>query len=157
MKYLLPLLLLAVLIYIAWPYVNLLRLDRALMTNDQETLAKLVDIEAVRETRKKNIEQELKRSLGPQGVMPEFMQEGARWMGAAAVDTTITWDWLREKLRWNKNTRPDVYPSIISDLSYAFFESPTRFIVRIGELGSNPLHLRMVFKNWRWRVTEIYD
>ena len=156
MKYLLPFILLCVLIYIGWPYVNLLRLDRALMTNDQQALAGLIDLDAVRETRKKNIEQEFKRSMGTQGMMPEFMQEGARWMGGAAVDTMITWDWLRERLRW-KETRPDVYPSFISNVSYAFFESPTRFIIRAGDLGSDPVHLRMVFENWHWRVTEIYD
>jgi hypothetical protein len=85
------------------------------------------------------------------------VKEGARVMGAASVNSMVTMEWVREKLRWHKDPRADIYPSIISDTGYAFFESPTRFLVRIGELGLSPIHLRMVFEDWQWRITEIYD
>jgi hypothetical protein len=53
---------------------------------------------------------------------------------------------------------PDqAYPSIISDISFAFFESPTIFLIRIGDLGSNPIYLRLQLENWQWRVTGIHE
>lgn len=157
MKLIFPALFVAMLVYIGWPYANLFRLDRALMANDQESLASLIDLDAVREKRKQDIEREVSRAIGPGTMVPNIVQEGARWMGGATVDSMVTMEWVREKLRWHKNTGPDAYPSIITDTSYAFFESPTKFLVRVGDLGLKPVHLRMVFEEWKWRITEIYD
>lgn len=157
MKLIIPVIFLAIVVYVGWPYVNLFRLDRALMSNDQQVLIKLVDLDAVKAKRKEHIEQQLSRGVQPGGMVSGLVQEGARWMGAATIDSVVTMEWVREKLRWHKDPRSDVYPSIITDTTYAFFESPTRFIIRIGELGLNPVHLRMVFEDWYWRITEIYD
>lgn len=157
MKLVFPVLFLALLIYIGWPYANLFRLDRALMTNNQEGLSSLIDLDAVRKKRKQDVEREVDRTMRSGGMVPNIVQEGTRWMGRSAVDSMVTMEWVREKLRWYKNTRPDVYPSIISDTTYAFFESPTKFLVRVGDLGLEPVHLRMVFEEWKWRITEIYD
>ncbi|MCP4407912.1 MAG: DUF2939 domain-containing protein [Gammaproteobacteria bacterium] len=157
MKLVFPVLFLVLLIYIGWPYANLFRLDRALMTNDQEGLSSLIDLDAVRKKRRQDIEREVDRAMGSGGMVPDIVQEGARLMGGSVVDSMVTMEWVREKLRWQKNTRPDAYPSIISDTTYAFFESPTKFLVRVGDLGLEPVHLRMVFEEWKWRITEIYD
>lgn len=157
MKLIFPVIFLVFVIYIGWPYVNLFRLDRALMSNDQQVLTTLVDLDAIRAKRKQHIEQQLSRGVQSGGMVSGLVKEGARLMGSATVDSVVTMEWVREKLRWHKDLRADVYPSIITDTSYAFFESPTRFLVRIGELGLNPVHLRMVFEDWHWRVTEIYD
>jgi len=157
MKLLFPVVFLAIVIYIGWPYVNLFRLDRALMSNDQQVLISLIDLDAIREKRKQHIERQFSSEAHSGGMVTGLVKEGARLMGAATVDSMVTMEWVREKLRWHKDPHADIYPSIITDTSYAFFESPTRFLVRIGELGLNPVHLRMVFEDWRWRITEIYD
>ncbi len=157
MKFLAPLIFLMILVYIGYPYVNLFRLDRALMANDQSELTALIDLDTLKETQKKHFENRVRSSPGGAGMMPDFMKEGVRWMGDTAVNTYIDMNWVREKLRWRKSGRVDAYPSIISDMSYAFFESPSRFLIRLGDLGQQPIHVRMEFKDWHWRVTEIYD
>jgi hypothetical protein len=60
-------------------------------------------------------------------------------------------------LRWKTYGPEQAYPSIISDISFAFFEFPTKFLIRLGDLGSNPIYLRLQLENWQWRVTGIYD
>ena len=143
--------------YSGWPYVNLYRLDRALMANDRTALEELVNLDALRAQRKAQMDRQVERSIAEQqGPIPDLMRGGARWFGdqrAYAIDV----DWVRDRLRWRRPTAPDAYPSLISDTSFAFFESPTRFLIRIGDLGENPIHIRMHMENWKWRVTEIHD
>ncbi len=157
MRFLFFLLFVAVLAYAGWPYVGLYRLDRALMANDHVLLDKLVDLNALKAQQKALVEQQVERSIGQQqGPIPGLVNSGARWLGdqsAAVVDL----DWVREQLRWRRPTAPDAYPSVISDMTFAFFESPTRFLIRLGDLGQDPIHVRMRTEDWTWRVTEIYD
>ncbi len=158
MKYIVPLLFLAAVVFGGWPYVNLFRLDRALMENDRDTLAELVDLSALKAFHKKKLEKQLNRTMGQsQGTFAEMMKNGARWLGKTTADTIIDLDWVRDKLRWEETSRPDAYPSIISNTSFAFFESPTRFLIRIGDLGDDPVHVRMDLQEWWWRITEIHD
>lgn len=157
MKLIFPVVFLAIVVYVGWPYVNLFRLDRALMSNDQQVLFSLIDLDAIREKRKEHIDRQFSSEDHPGGMVTGLVKEGARMMSSATVDSVVTMEWVREKLRWHKDPRVDIYPSIISDTSYAFFESPTIFLVRVGELGLNPVHLRMVFEDWQWQITEMYD
>ena len=157
MKYFLPIIFLGIVIYIAYPYVNLFRLDRALMANDQSELNALIDLESVKATRKENIESQVRRATGSAGMMSNYMQEGTRRMSSAAVDAMIDMNWVRDTLRWRSSGHSNTYPSIISDMSYAFFESPIKFLIRIGDLGQDPVHVRLTLKDWKWRITEIYD
>lgn len=157
MKIIAPLIFIILLGYVGWPYVNLFRLDRALITNNQTALTSLVDLEAVKAARKQSIEVGLKNTVGDRNTMPDIVRQGVHWIGGSAVDTMIDMDWVRETLRWKKDGRTSAYPSIISAISFAFFESPTNFLIRIGELGFNPIHMRMQLRDWHWRVIGIYD
>ena len=157
MKYLCAVLLLAALVYAGWAYVHLYRLDRALMENDRTTLTDLVDLEALKRSHKAALEKRFDRTYpGAPGRIPQFLREGARWMGDTTVDALIDLDWVREQLRWRRPTAADAYPSIISDATFAFFDAPTRFYIRIGDLGEDPVHVRMALQGWQWRVIEIY-
>jgi hypothetical protein len=157
MKYFLTIIFLAILIYILYPYVDLFRLDRALMANDQSELNALIDLPSVKAARKESIESLVQGATQGAGMMPKPLQEGARRMSGAAVEAMIDMNWVRDTLRWRRSGHSDNYPSIISDMSYAFFESPVKFLIRIGDLGQHPVHVRMTLNDWKWRVTAIYD
>lgn len=157
MRYLFALVFLALLAYGALPYITLYRLDRALLENDRSTLSTLVDLEALRESRAKAMEKQVARTVGDQrSGFPAMMRDSARWLGNATAEV-IDLDWVRETLRWRQPTPRDAYPSLISDMTYAFFESPTRFLIRVGDLGESPIHVRMTLEDWSWRLTGIYE
>ncbi len=156
MKYVCAAVLLVLLGYGAWPYVYLYRLDRALMENDRQTLATLVDLDSIRATRNRLLNQKVEKTVGGEGQIQDMVRSSARWLGNA-VEATIDLDWVRKTLRWREPEGEDGYPSIISHATFAFFDAPARFLVRIGPLGENPVHLRMALRDWDWRVTEIYD
>ena len=59
-------------------------------------------------------------------------------------------------LRRNLGNLPKNAASLMGDMSYAFYESHDTFLVRLGELGSNPMHLRLRLQNNEWRVVEIF-
>jgi hypothetical protein len=157
MKYFLPIIFLAILVYVVYPYVDLFRLDRALMADDQSELNALIDLPSVKAARKESIESQVRGATEGAGMMSKPLQEGARSMSGAAVEAMIDMNWVRDTLRWRRSGHSDTYPSIISNMSYAFFESPVKFLIRIGDLGQHPVHVRMTLKDWKWRVTAIYD
>lgn len=163
MKYLSSLLLLIVLTFLALPYVRLYQLDDALVSNDANSLNKLVDLESVRTVYKKNLEYKLGKMTGDvAAVLPanngliEFMRGGAKALGEKTLNEVLDMNWVRTKLH-PQLSNPNENNSIWQRMSFAFFESPTRFTVRIGELGQNPVHLRLTLQDWYWRVTAIYD
>ena len=45
----------------------------------------------------------------------------------------------------------------VDQISYAFFDRPTGFLVRIGELGEDPVHFRLTLDGASWRVTALYN
>jgi hypothetical protein len=160
MKYLINLLLLIILTFVALPYVRLYQLDDALATNDMATLNKLVDLDAVRSAYKKSLEfkmnQMTKTAKLPNNGLMEFMRGGVKALGDSTINEILDMNWVRTKLHPPLN-HPNENNSVWHSLNFAFFESPTRFTVRLGELGNNPLHLRLTLQDWYWRVTAIYD
>lgn len=157
MRILYTLLFLVLTAFVAWPYVDLFRLDRALMENNQEVLEAIVDLDAVRKAHKASLERQVNQTVGQGNAVSDILRRGAKWLGENAVNTVIDLNWVREALRWRRDGPPDAYPSIISETSFAFFESPSRFLVRIGDLGQHPIHVRMALEDWHWRVVGIYD
>jgi hypothetical protein len=156
---LVTMLVLGVIAFGVWPYVNLYRLDRALVNDHQLALEHLLDLQAIRAQRKDELKREASRVIGKgESDVSEFFREGVRRVTDAALDEIIDLDWVRTRLRRDGlpgDARP--YPSLFNRLSYAFFESYDRFVFRLGELGSDPVHVEMALMDWEWRVVAIYD
>ncbi|MCH9669832.1 MAG: DUF2939 domain-containing protein [Gammaproteobacteria bacterium] len=143
---------------LAWPYVYLYRLDRAVTDNDLPTMESLVDIEAVRDEMKRKVDKGLSSTIGgnPGSVMG-WIQEGVKQLGERAVDMAVDVQWVRSTLLARHSTEGTDATSFLSHTTYAFFESYDRFLVRVGELGESPVHMRMTLGSGGWRVTGIYD
>jgi len=149
MKYFSGLLFLAIMAYLISPYYSLYEINNAIEKNDNATFEKWVDIEEVRQTHKENMEWKV-NNVGPQGgVLADTMRKGINAFGNVAADT-IDANWMLERLRKIKGP-------LWEELTFAFFESPTRFTVRLGQLGREPLHIQLTRQDWFWRVTAIYE
>lgn len=142
--------------YIASPYYQIWRLDQAVMRNDQTALAELVDLEAVREQIKRRLNKEENSAVGDvSNAFIAWIQDGIARLGSEAVEQLVTLDWVRDQLL-SKN--PDGAQSgFIDQIDYAFFERPDAFIVRIGHLGDEPVHIRLSVQDMSWRVTALYN
>ena len=155
-KFLILLFLLAVVLWGAYPYVQVYRLDRALQANDSTTLAALIDIAAVKEDQRTRLEQRANSAIG-QGDDPisSMLRAGAKRLGESAIDTVIDIAWVRGQLA-GPDARKGQFPALLERVDYAFFDNWNRFMVRVGELGKNPLHFRLGFADWQWRVVAVY-
>lgn len=151
-------LLLLFLAYIAWPYVTILRLDRALTNNDPVTLEHLVNLDAVQQEFKNRMHQGLQGAVGQESnPMLEFLRGGISQLGGSAIEQLVTVDWVRERLLSKSDRGTASAPSLLDPISFAFFESFDRFLIRIGQLGENPVHARMRLQDWEWRIVAVYE
>lgn len=151
------LVLIALIAFGAWPYYQVFRLDEALGKNDTTALAELIDVEAVR----RNYQERVEGGLGlgqPQDPASAFgwLQQNLQRLGEAAIADTITLDWVAANLREAAARASDKQPPyFMAGIDFAFFESPDRFLIRLGELGRGETHVRMTREGLRWRVTDL--
>ncbi len=149
MKYLNALVFIIFITFILSPYFSLYKLQAAVTKNDKVAFEELIDIESIRKIDKENIAWQIKHNVGSQtDIMSEFMRQGAQVFGNAAVDTIIDSNGIFTRLR-------QIAP-LWEQVTFAFFESPTRFMIRMGQFGHNPLHIQMTLQDWTWRITAIY-
>ena len=148
------LLLLGILVYGIWAYLELFRLNHAVVYNDQARLAQLIDLQTLRERMKKDFNRGVGDTPHP---WLKWFADGAQRLNSEALDRLVTMGWVRDrllsKIEGNGSTE------LFAGVSYAFFESPTRLLVRYGDLGQEPIHLYMQLypMDLRWRVNALYQ
>jgi hypothetical protein len=149
-------LILCLMAYVAWPYYYVWRLDQAAIVDDRAALQRLVDLGAVREQMKRRVNKEVEGTVGDvSNAFVDWLQDGIRRLGSGAVDRLVTLEWVREQLL--SKTRPYERPGFVDQISYAFFERPDGFLIRIGKLGEDPVHVRLSLVGASWRVTALYN
>ncbi len=146
MRYFSFLIFLAIMAYLVWPYVHLYQLNDAVNNNDKVAVENLVDFAEVNKVHKENLKWKSEQMAG--GFlpgMPDMLKKGAEMM-AGDIDAD-------EMLKRLQAIEGEPWAAT----SFAFFESPTRFTIRLGELGRDPIHVQMTLQDWYWRITAIYD
>jgi len=163
-KYLFGLVVLFITFAIIWPYSTVYRLGMALAANDEPAVLQFVDLESVRARYKHSVEQQTQmfkqlnlgqQSSGIGSSFGSFLGNSFKALSDTTVDSVVTTQWLRDTLR-PPHADAKVYPSLLSSVSFGFYESPSLFLVRLGDLGDNPIHLHLKLENWNWKVTAIY-
>ena len=150
MKYLFAVLILVLATFVSWPYAYLYRIDKALHEGDRDTLSRLVDLEAVRAEIKRNIDRDVDTALGKDtGSVLGWLKEKVSELGEHAIEEIIDLAWISRTLTEDGRFRQQV--------SFAFFESWDVFLIRLGELGREPVHIRMTLTRGNWRITAIYQ
>jgi hypothetical protein len=147
---------LAVLAYLAWPYYTLWRLDQAFTDNDLSELARLLDLAAIRHRFHQLWEQNIEGVTEPfDNPVFRFLRGGVKEVGAAAFDN-IDENWVREAILTAQHAEAAARRPLLGGFAFAGFETPTRFLVRAGALGKNPVHLYLTLQGWQWRVTAVF-
>ncbi|MDZ7754413.1 MAG: DUF2939 domain-containing protein [Gammaproteobacteria bacterium] len=158
MRFLFSLLLVAALAYGAWPYLHVYRLDTAVAEDNTGTIRALVDLEAVQRHRTAQLEWHLENridnTVGQEGTLSDMVKRGARWVRDRGGSGDIDPVWVRQRLL---EARVNDVSGLLQSIDFAFFEGPNQFLVRLGELGEGPTHLRFERREWRWYLTGIYD
>ena len=153
MKYVITGVVLLFLTYLSWPYFYVYRIDRALAGGDRVTLAKLVDLHAVRNELRRSMEQGVTNTLGKEpGNVLGWIKDQVSGLGGQAIDELVDLQWVQATLK-------EAYPTetFRAGIDHAFFESWDEFVIRLGELGDNPVHVRLSLTNGNWRITGIYE
>ncbi len=157
MKHFSGLIFLAIMTYLIWPYIHLYQLNNAVEKKDRAAFEELIDFDTVNKVYQENLKWKSEQMIEPQGgsLLPESMREKAQAIAGAignfAAETLeIDTNGILEILSKDKRT-------VWKQTTFAFFESPTRFSIRLGKLGRNPVHVQMTLQDWSWRVTAIYD
>jgi len=159
MRFLRYLLLFALIAFIAWPYYQVYRLDNALGRDDMQNLEQLLDIPAIR----RNYKERLQGGLSLPRPLPRdtdkslaWLQQGLRNLGDTALEQAITLPWARDTLKQAAAQATDRRPPyFMAAITFAFFESYDRFLIRLGDLGKNATHVRMTLQDKTWRITDI--
>ncbi len=152
MRWIMRLLVLAMIGYLALPYYSLYRLDHALAANDTLQLNRYIDLDQVRSGLKRGLR--IEGSGQQEGMASRIFRGTANSMSAFTVDRVATLDWVRQQLSGAGGEQEAL--SLFESLDHAFFESPNRFLVRLGELSGDHLFFMMRREGLVWRVTELY-
>ena len=179
MKILFSLIFILLAAFIASAYGTVYQLSGALQNNHVETLQKLLDIPVIQENYQKTIKQQLNTGLIGKmigsGETAQAIRNTMQSLTNVGVKQAIDKEWVRDVLAKNSDGN---YRAITDSLSFAFFESPQLFLVRLGELGQSPQHFYLSWQAWhfpnesnqlswgtwleqyalhRWRLTAIYQ
>jgi len=160
LKYLIGIVLAATILYGAWPYYALYRIDDVLGAGEVESLGPFVDVDALRESYRHRIGTDLERLLPEQAAAPvlAWLQEPLEQIGKEAVAHTVTLEWVRDRLRQAARVHSDeAVPYFLSAIDYAFFESWDLFLVRLGEIGRSETFVRLELQDGAWRIVDIID
>jgi hypothetical protein len=145
----------ALLFFLAWPYINVYRLSGAAAAPQSTALESMLDMEAIRKTYQAQLEKNIQTTVNSTGVQAGGLLgnvlQNIGSLGGMAVEQYVDVNWVRQQLQ---GTATD--PTLWGAMDYAFFESPTRFVVRKGKLGENPTFVELTLQDWSWRVTAIY-
>jgi hypothetical protein len=156
MRYLGYLFLFALIAFGIWPYYSVFRLDNALGQPGTGALAELVDLPAIQANYKTRLASGLDvlPKRGEAGDVMAWLEQNLQRLGDSALSQVITLDWVRSTLqRTAARATTQKPPYLIAGVTFAFFESYDTFLVRIGELGEGPTHVRLRLEGALWRVT----
>ena len=137
--------------YLAWPYTSLWRLDRAVRGEDFAALATLVDLDAMREELKKKLDKDANSRIGP--VSDRFirwLQAGIQTLGSDAIDHLVTLPWVQEQLLIH--SAEGAAQGFLGEVSFAFFDAPDGFQVRIGPPDDTPVRVHLQRRGLAWKV-----
>jgi hypothetical protein len=147
---------LVILAYLAWPYYVLWRLDRAIAENRISELARLLDLAAIRRQFQALWEADV-TGVAEQFDNPvfRFLRGGVKEVGAGMFEA-IDEAWVRECVLMAQQNEAAPRRPFLGGFAFACFERPTRFLVRAGALGKNPVHLYLTLHGWQWQVTAVF-
>ncbi len=142
--------------YLLWPYAVLYQIDQALLKNQRAEFEQWVDLAQITSNVKQQHEDLIQRNLGQTNVVSQLFRQGANTISNFSIDQ-IDLLWVKNAII-RRDLSVDNRPiSLFDQVDFAFFESPQRFLVRVGKLGKQPVHFIMQLEESQWRIVAIYQ
>ena len=146
--------------YVAFPYVTLYRLGSAIHGADASTLESLVNWPAVREGIKEDVCDLGADDPGPTNAgaqLPAFGASFIRGIKSNSIDKAVTPQALLAAATVPANPPPQQQSGADVRVNWAFFDSPTTFLVSLQAKGqAEPIKLEMDLKKGEWRVMRVW-
>jgi hypothetical protein len=137
-----------------WPYLVLWRINHAALQAAPAALAPYVDLEAVRRAITSKLNKDASSTIGPlSDPFIQWLRSAIAADGSGTIRRLVTLRWVRDQLLKHRGHRDGGF---LPGLSYAFFDAPDRFRVRIGPPSGNPTEVHMRLRHFRWRITAVY-
>jgi hypothetical protein len=155
-------LLIGVSLYLTSPYLSLWRLDQTAVNGPTAALESLVDLDAIREQIRRRLNKDQESAIGEvSDTFIDWVQQNIRRNGEDAFSQAVSLAWVRQRLLAHGDGQQGFWHA----MSYAFFETPTRFRVRIGAQAQDdaskdadgpPAVNLLLERGWlRWRLSAI--
>jgi hypothetical protein len=145
---------LALLLFVAWPYAALWRIDRAVRGADVATFAELVDLASVRAEIRRTLNKEARSNSGEMSdSFIHWLEEGIGVAGSEVVERLVTVPWVQARLL--DHSGGNASEGFLGQITYAFFSAPNGFLVRIGPAAGTPVRLQLKLTGLRWRVVAL--
>lgn len=152
-KPLLASLIVLLLLYGLSPFVTLWSLNRALIRDDQAALATLVDLDAIRDEIGRRLNKDRDSAIDAlSDPFIHWLEAGIRQHGARALDTLVTFDWVRAQMRPQLTVGQDLRAM----LSRGFFVGPRDFRLHLGLPDAPPVMARLHLGASGWRLNMLY-
>jgi Protein of unknown function (DUF2939) len=140
--------------YAAYPCLTLYKLQEAMRSGDAERVASLVDWDSVRDGLDEQVAAAAERVTNTQAIsdgtqLAPFGFGFARGLASHAMETTVTAPGVLHAFHagtGGSGLRP----------SAAWFDSPTRFVVRFVDPTGGKVKLRLDLADGEWRVTRVW-
>ena len=150
--------------YVGYPYVTLYRLGWAMHTADAATLESMVDWPAVREGIKEDVCDLGGDDPNPKAgaALPPFGASFVRGIASSSIDQAVTPQALLAAastipVSTGAAGRPPRPPGADVHVDWAFFDSPTTFLVSLQAAGrAEPIKLEMDLRHGEWRVRRVW-
>lgn len=150
--------------YVGYPYLTLYWLNQALLTDDKQTLAKIVDFPRVRADLKADVKSDVyaktREAAEKRPILGAFGEALAKLLAPSLVDSTVdtmvTPEAILDSPTVVEHRKSD--ESFFDFVSYAFFASPTtfQFDLKDPEKPDSPMVTAiMALSGFRWRVVGI--
>jgi hypothetical protein len=143
--------------YAAYPYVTIYRLGQAIRQGDAPVLESMVDWYSVREGIKEDIcDLVTDDTDAKSGRLPPFGASFVRGIAVNSVDRRVTPEALVSAVQQQVPAKP-VSPDAPIEVSWAFFASPSQFVVDLRSPGAEePIRVQMDFRGGAWQVTRVW-
>jgi len=141
--------------YLGYPYATLYQLDLAVRHADAATLRSMVDWHAVREGLKEDICDMVldePANARPSNELPPFGAGFVRSMTGNVLNARVTAETLV-----SLNTAGSTAPGSDAHLAWAFFSSPTEFLVHVRTVESpDPIRVMLELRGMHWQVRRVW-
>lgn len=150
--------------YFAYPYYTLYRIDRALLDDDAQTLAELVDFSTIRGDIADEVTGDVLAKAGEAkekrpiigGIADALAKRLAPGIVAEKVDEKVTAEMVLNNPTVVEHRKKD--ESFVDFITYAFFTSPTKFKVDLKDpekANSPAVTTFMELNGYKWRAVAV--